>query len=197
MSNLRRKLVLVGDDAVGKTCLFTRFACDQFLEVYGRATFETYVAAVKVDEQVVELAVWDTSSREDFDDIRPLSYPDSQVVLLAYSIDDPTSLYSIEEKWLNEVTYFIHDEVAIILVGCKMDLRDDELPLEEVAKRSSRLVTYEEGLSVAMRIGAGQFLECSAKTGQGVAEIFEVAARAAIDHAKRRKSKSGSSCVAM
>ncbi|KAH8824310.1 P-loop containing nucleoside triphosphate hydrolase protein [Flagelloscypha sp. PMI_526] len=197
MSNLRRKLVLVGDDAVGKTCLFTRFARDQFLEVYGRATFETYVAAVKVDQQVVELAIWDTSSREEFDDIRPLSYPDSQVVLLAYSIDDPGSLYNIEKKWLNEFTYFVHDEVSIILVGCKMDLRDDKLPLEEVVKRSSRLVTYEEGLTVAMRIGAGQFLECSAKTGQGVAEIFEVAARAAIDHPKRRKSEAGRSCVVM
>jgi Ras homolog gene family, member A len=60
--------------------------------------FENYVADVEVDGKHVELALWDTSGLEDYDRLRPLSYPDSHVILICFSIDSPDSLDNVQEK---------------------------------------------------------------------------------------------------
>jgi small GTP-binding protein len=51
----------------------------------------------------VELALWDTAGQEDYDRLRPLSYPDTDVILLCFSIDSPVSLINVKEKWSPEV----------------------------------------------------------------------------------------------
>lgn len=60
--------------------------------------FENYVADVEVDGRHVELALWDTAGQEDYDRLRPLSYPDSHVVLICFAIDSPDSLDNVSEK---------------------------------------------------------------------------------------------------
>jgi small GTP-binding protein len=60
--------------------------------------FENYVADVEVDGKHVELALWDTAGQEDYDRLRPLSYPDSHVVLICFAIDSPDSLDNVQEK---------------------------------------------------------------------------------------------------
>ena len=52
----------------------------------------------------VELALWDTAGQEDYDRLRPLSYPDTDVILMCFSIDNPDSLENITEKWTPEVS---------------------------------------------------------------------------------------------
>lgn len=64
----------------------------------------------------VELALWDTAGQEDYDRLRPLSYPDTDVILMCFSIDSPDSLENIPEKWTPEVKHFCPN-VPIILVG--------------------------------------------------------------------------------
>lgn len=66
----------------------------------------------------VELALWDTAGQEDYDRLRPLSYPDTDVILMCFSIDSPDSLENIPEKWTPEVKHFCPN-VPIILVGNK------------------------------------------------------------------------------
>ena len=66
----------------------------------------------------VELALWDTAGQEDYDRLRPLSYPDTDVILMCFSIDSPDSLENIPEKWTPEVKHFC-PLVPIILVGNK------------------------------------------------------------------------------
>lgn len=51
----------------------------------------------------VELALWDTAGQEDYDRLRPLSYPDTDVILMCFSVDSPDSLENIPEKWTPEV----------------------------------------------------------------------------------------------
>ena len=136
----RKKLVIVGDGTCGKTCLLIVFSKDEFPEVYVPTVFENYVADIEVDNRQVsfymkvkrekingnkvELALWDTAGQEDYDRLRPLSYPDTDVILMCFSIDSPDSLQNIPEKWVPEVKHFCPN-VPIVLVGNKKDLRYD------------------------------------------------------------------------
>ncbi|CAG8518774.1 13101_t:CDS:2 [Acaulospora colombiana] len=153
-----------------------------------------YVADVEVDGRHVELALWDTAGQEDYDRLRPLSYPDSHVILICFAVDSPDSLDNVQEKWISEVMHFCAG-LPIILVGCKKDLRFDPKTIEELRKTSQRPVTPEEGMGVAQKIGAHKYLECSAKTGEGVREVFEHATRAAL--LTRKKKKSHSNCMVL
>ncbi|OLL22472.1 GTP-binding protein rhoA [Neolecta irregularis DAH-3] len=188
MADIRRKLVIVGDGACGKTCLLIVFSKSCFPHFYVPTVFENYVADVEVDGKHVELALWDTAGQEDYDRLRPLSYPDTHVVLICFSIDSPDSLDNVLEKWISEVMHFCPN-LPIILVGCKKDLRDDPKTIDELRKTSQRPVTREEGESVAKKIGAAKYLECSAKTNEGVRETFENATRAALSFQKKKSKR--------
>lgn len=136
------------------------------------------------------MALWDTAGQEDYDRLRPLSYPDSNVILICFAIDSPDSLDNVQEKWISEVLHFCQG-VPIILVGCKTDLRYDPKTIEELKRTSQRPVTTDEGQAIAQKIGALKYLECSAKTQEGVKEVFEHATRAAlmVKDKERKKTK--------
>lgn len=68
------------------------------LQSYVPTVFENYVAEVDCDGKKVELALWDTAGQEDYDRLRPLSYPDSHVILICYAVDSPDSLDNVREK---------------------------------------------------------------------------------------------------
>ncbi|KAI6072732.1 Ras-like protein family member C [Aix galericulata] len=188
MAAIRKKLVIVGDGACGKTCLLIVFSKDQFPEVYVPTVFENYIADIEVDGKQVELALWDTAGQEDYDRLRPLSYPDTDVILMCFSIDSPDSLENIPEKWTPEVKHFCPN-VPIILVGNKKDLRNDEHTRRELAKMKQEPVKPEEGRDMANRINAFGYLECSAKTKEGVREVFEMATRAGLQVRKNKKRR--------
>ncbi|KAG8875979.1 GTP-binding protein Rho1 [Tulasnella sp. 332] len=162
----RKKLVVVGNAGTGKTPLVIVFLRGIFLEVWVPTIFENYVVDVEVDGVRVELALWDTPGGGDYDRLRSLSYPDSHVILITFSIDSPDSLDSVQEKWISEVMCFCAG-LPIILIGCKKDLRHDPRTIEELQKTSQHPVTPEEGVAVAEKIGAKHYAECSARTGAG------------------------------
>ncbi|KAK6910730.1 GTP-binding protein rhoA [Kwoniella mangroviensis CBS 10435] len=193
---IRRKLVIVGDGACGKTCLLIVFSKGMFPEVYVPTVFENYVADVEVDGKKVELALWDTAGQEDYDRLRPLSYPDSHVILICFAIDSPDSLDNVQEKWISEVLHFCQG-LPIILVACKKDLRDDPKTVHDLARMNQKPVTRAEGLAVAQKIGAQGYVECSAKLGEGVKEVFQTATRHALMSKKSGRSKKGKGCVVL
>ncbi|XP_041459616.1 ras-like GTP-binding protein RHO [Lytechinus pictus] len=188
MAAIRKKLVIVGDGACGKTCLLIVFSKDQFPEVYVPTVFENYVADIEVDGKQVELALWDTAGQEDYDRLRPLSYPDTDVILMCFSIDNPDSLENIPEKWTPEVKHFCPN-VPVILVGNKKDLRMDENTKRELMKMKQEPVRTADAQSMSDKISAYKYLECSAKSNDGVREVFETATRAALQVKKKNKSK--------
>ncbi|XP_022081618.1 ras-like GTP-binding protein RHO [Acanthaster planci] len=188
MATIRKKLVIVGDGACGKTCLLIVFSKDHFPEVYVPTVFENYVADIEVDGKCVELALWDTAGQEDYDRLRPLSYPDTDVILMCFSIDNPDSLENISEKWTPEVRHFCPN-VPVILVGNKKDLRHDETTRLELARSKQEPVKTEEGRQMKDKIGACAYLECSAKTMEGVREVFDTATRAALMTRKPKRRR--------
>ncbi|XP_077443921.1 ras-like GTP-binding protein RHO [Stigmatopora argus] len=196
MCDTRKKLVVVGDGACGKTCLLIVFSKDEFPEVYVPTVFETYVADIEVDTKQVQLVLWDTAGQEDYDRLRPLSYPDTDVILMCFSVDSPDSLENIPEKWVPEVKHFCPN-VPIILVGNKKDLRNDENVRNSLSRLKLEPVRPEDGRAMAARIGAHDYLECSARTKEGIWEVFETAARAALQKKKSGRGRSLMRCVLM
>eukprot|EP00090_Calanus_glacialis_P037037 TRINITY_DN63438_c0_g1_i1.p1 TRINITY_DN63438_c0_g1~~TRINITY_DN63438_c0_g1_i1.p1 ORF type:complete len:208 (-),score=52.27 TRINITY_DN63438_c0_g1_i1:63-656(-) len=189
MATLNKKLVIVGDGACGKTCLLIVFSKDKYPEEYVPTVFENYVTDIEVDGHQVELVLWDTAGQEDYDRLRPLSYPDTNVILICFSVNSPDSFENIPERWVPEVKHFCPN-VPIILVGCKKDLRSDKETLANLAEMKQMPVREEEGLAMKEKIKADKYLECSAKTKEGVREVFEAATRAAI-YAKKKKHGNG------
>lgn len=151
--------------------------------------FENYVADVEVDGKTVKLALWDTAGGDDYDHLRSLVYPDSHVVLICFAIDSPDSFDKVQTKWDSEVKHFCPSRPAL-LVGCKKDLRNDPSTREKLNRISQRPVTPEEGENVAQEIGAKQYLECSARTGEGVREVFQFAARYSLLQNKHKNKPS-------
>ncbi|CAE6472746.1 unnamed protein product [Rhizoctonia solani] len=178
-TTIHRNLVIVGDGACGKTCLSLMLSKGEFPEIYVPTILEDHTVSVEVDTKHVELALWDTSGQDCYDRIRALIYPESHAILICFAIDWPTSLDNVREKWISEVMHFSAG-VPIILVGCKKDLRDDPKTIEELGKTGQKPVTAEEGMAVAQSIGARHYLECSAKSGEGVHEVLQYATRATL-----------------
>lgn len=118
--------------------------------------------------------LWDTAGQEDYDRLRPLSYPQTDVFLICFSLVLPTSFEHVKQKWYPEISHHCPG-VPIILVGNKMDLRDE---LEDL--HPSQVITYTQGLAMAKKIEAIKYIECSAKTGKGLKDVFHTAAELVI-----------------
>ena len=116
MSYIKLKLVIVGDGACGKTCLLMVFRNDEFPPDYVPTVFENYVKELTVDDKNIELELYDTAGQEDYDRLRPLSYPGSDVILVCYSVDSPNSCDNVKERWAPEVEQFC-PRVPVVLVG--------------------------------------------------------------------------------
>ncbi|KAI8636346.1 P-loop containing nucleoside triphosphate hydrolase protein [Parasitella parasitica] len=173
---LKRKIVIVGDGACGKTCLLSVFCKGFFPGDYIPTIFDNSVKDVVVDAETVVAELWDTAGQEDFDRLRTLSYPDSDVVLIAFSVDVPESLENITEKWMPEVKRYCPD-LPFLLVGCKTDLRHDQKTIQELEKQSLKPITTHQGREAAAKVGAYMYVECSAKMEKGVNEVFTSAIR--------------------
>ncbi|KAG9304883.1 hypothetical protein G9A89_010745 [Geosiphon pyriformis] len=176
---IQRKLVVLGDGAIGKTSLLNVFTQGYFPQVYEPTVFENYVHDIWVDNQQVELSLWDTAGQEEFDRLRALSYADTHVIMICFSVDNRDSLENIESKWMEEIVENCPG-VKIVLVALKCDLRTDENTRRNMSRYGLKPVSYEEGLLVARNIQASRYLECSAKHNRGVKEAFEQAAQVSI-----------------
>ncbi|KAK9463611.1 P-loop containing nucleoside triphosphate hydrolase protein [Lipomyces oligophaga] len=176
---IRRKLVIVGDGACGKTSLLSVFTLGEFPKEHLPTVFETYVTDCRVDGKSVQLALWDTAGQEEYERLRPLSYSRAHVVLVGFAVDTPDSLDNVSAKWIIEINELCPD-IPIILVGLKKDLRQDARAIEEMRKANRRFISPSEAELVARQVGARKYLECSALTGEGVDNVFEAATRASL-----------------
>lgn len=175
-------------------------------EVYVPTVFENYVADCEVDGTHYEVGLYDTAGQEDYDRLRPLSYPDADGIVITFAIDNPGSLDNVQvnciylmylstrtnleqEKWISEILHFCPG-TPILLMGCKQDLRHDSETILQLRKEESKPVTTADAQEVRKRIGAIGYVETSSKTGEGVRNAMEVIIRGAIEiKRKRHKEK--------
>ncbi|KYK58936.1 hypothetical protein DCS_00063 [Drechmeria coniospora] len=192
---VQRKLVLLGDGASGKTSLLNVFTRGYFPTVYEPTVFENYVHDIFVDNVHIELSLWDTAGQEEFDRLRSLSYDDTDLIMLCYSVESKDSLENVESKWVGEIADNCPG-VKLVLVALKCDLREaDDYDVAEASNAADGeqpaekgpIISYDQGLEVARRIGASRYLECSAMKNRGVNEAFTEAARVALSVKKDRE----------
>ncbi|ODV87086.1 hypothetical protein CANARDRAFT_26518 [[Candida] arabinofermentans NRRL YB-2248] len=175
------KCVVVGDGAVGKTCLLISYTTNQFPEDYVPTVFDNYSANVMIGDEKVTLNLWDTAGQEEYDRLRPLSYQQTEIFLICFSIVEPTSFQNVKNKWIPEIKHHSPKDILILLVGTKLDLRDDPHILDQLEENGLSPITQEQGLSLAKEIGCINYLECSAASQQGVSELFDYAIKSVLD----------------
>jgi len=182
------KCVVVGDGAVGKTCLLISYTTNAFPGEYIPTVFDNYSANVMVDGKPINLGLWDTAGQEDYDRLRPLSYPQTDVFLVCFSVISSSSFENVKTKWVPEIQHHAPN-VPILLVGTKSDLRKDDSTIKQLNSRSQSMVTLEAAQRMAKEIGAVNFLECSALTQEGLKQVFDDAIRAAMSTPNKPKGK--------
>lgn len=132
-----------------------------------------------VDSKPINLGLWDTAGQEDYDRLRPLSYPQTGVFLICFSLVSPPSFENVKTKWYPEITHHAPG-TPIILVGTKLDLRDDRDTVDKLKEKRQAPVSYAQGSQCAKDIGAVKYLECSALTQKGLKAVFDEAIHVAL-----------------
>ncbi|ERM98635.1 hypothetical protein AMTR_s00109p00095870 [Amborella trichopoda] len=157
------KCVTVGDGAVGKTCMLICYTSNKFPTDYVPTVFDNFSANVIVDGSIVNLGLWDTAGQEDYSRLRPLSYRGADVFVLAFSLLSRASYENVLKKWMPELRRFAPN-VPIVLVGTKLDLRDDKGYFAD--HHGAVSITSTQGEELRKQIGAAAYIECSSKTQQ-------------------------------
>jgi len=181
------KLVVIGDGAVGKTCLLISYAKKEFPRDYIPTVFDNYVVNITAGDQNIELGLWDTAGQEEYDRLRPLSYANANVFLLCFSVISPVSFENVSAKWYPELMHFCPD-TPFILVGTKSDMKNDQAEINKLREQGQSAITTEQGENLARKLGAIKYMECSAKTQENLKEVFDEAVRSVLRPQKKKKS---------
>jgi len=176
------KVVLVGNGGVGKTTLGIVYTSGETPQEYIPTVFNVEEQTKTIDGKEFSISVWDTAGQEDYDRLRPLSYPETDVFVLCYSVwhkKNPdscaySSYEAVKQLWLPELAHHCPD-TPILLVACKIDLRDHENNDDDV-----NIFSYEDGLAMAEKIGAKGYAECCCYPIKGVKAVFRKAVRIAV-----------------
>ncbi|UYV70250.1 CDC42, partial [Cordylochernes scorpioides] len=174
------KCVVVGDGAVGKTCLLISYTTNKFPSEYVPTVFDNYAVTVMIGGEPYPLGLFDTAGQEDYDRLRPLSYPQTDVFLVCFSVVSLSSFENVKEKWVPEITHHCQ-KTPFLLVGTQIDLRDDAATIEKLAKNKQKPISCEQGDKLAKELKAVKYVECSALTQKGLKNVFDEAILAALE----------------
>ena len=155
---IRYKLILFGDEAVGKTSLVQRYVNDKFDDNYiSTLGYNVYEKRVLCGERVVSLMIYDIGGQEKFADIRKMYAQGADTALIVYDVTNKESFDNVK-KWKNNLQRIAGD-IPFIIIGNKVDLEN-------------RQVDSILGENLYMELGAMDFFETSAKTSQNVELVF-------------------------
>ena len=174
------KLVFLGEQAVGKTSIITRFMYDTFETTYQATIGIDFLSkTLYLDDRTVRLQLWDTAGQERFRSLIPSYIRDSSVAVIVYDVTNKTSFQNCD-KWIEDVRSERGGEVIIMLVGNKTDLSD------------KRQVSAEEGEAKAKKLNV-LFIETSAKANVNIKQMFRKLAEALPGQPDSSKTAQGDS----
>ncbi|KAL1449527.1 hypothetical protein WDU94_002024 [Cyamophila willieti] len=194
-TNKAHKITVVGDGMVGKTCLLMTYTTKLFPQEYVPTVFENYAGTITDrTDRVYNVTLWDTAGQEDYERLRPLSYPNTDCFLLCFSINSRASYENIFSKWYPELNHYC-PRVPIILVGKLSSSQSHLAKHSSIHKKRVDLVTTKQGKRMARKIKAAKYMECSAKLNEGLDEVFLEAVQRSAN--EKNYGKKCCSCVLM
>ena len=175
------------------------YTSNDFPNDYVPTVFDNYVATVAINNKTISLGLWDTAGQEEFDSLRPLSYPGTDIFLLCFCVIYEPSYTNLRDKWKPEVMKHCPNALMMV-VGTKMDLRDNAAEIKKVQDQGMRILTPEDGEKLMDELGCSCYMECSALTRKGLKEVFDKACTLVLDHNAEQnkpenKEKNRKKCV--
>jgi len=175
------KCGVVGDGTVGKTTLLLSYITQAFITEYTPTVFDNFSAIEEVNDEVINVILWDTAGQDDYAQIRTTCYNNCRydVFLLCFSVIHRDSFDNIKYKWLPELKQH-SSGTPFILVGTKNDLRDDNNPNH---------IPQKEGAKRAKEIKATTYVECTSRDPASVGKVVMEAVSIVLEADKQRKQK--------
>ena len=162
MSDEIYRVVLLGKQATGKTCIIAQFINGSFDPgTISSLTAQFIRKTIQfADERNITLDIWDTAGQEKYKALAKIYYKDAKVVILVYDITDESSFIEMKEFWYEQVKLYGKKDVIFAVAANKNDLEED------------RKISDEEGRKFANEIGA-IFASTSAKSASGIQALFD------------------------
>lgn len=145
---------------------------NSYLQTLNKDLFETLLTLSRIGDEPYTLGLFDTAGQEDYDRLRPLSYPQTDVFLVCFSVTSPASFENVREKWFPEVHHHCPG-VPCLIVGTQTDLRDDPNVREKLSRQKMQPIRKEDGDRMAKELGAVKYVECSALTQYKLKDVFD------------------------
>ncbi|XP_047480974.1 ras-related protein ced-10-like [Penaeus chinensis] len=168
------KITVVGDGTVGKTCLLISYTSGEFPVEYVPTVFDNYAGSHTVEGRSYAMTLWDTAGQEEYERLRPLSYPGTHVFIVCFALDNRASFENVSSKWLPELKQHC-PKAPVVLVGTKKDVRN------------LNVLSPRDGKKLCKKCSLSKYVECSAKTQEGVQEVFTYATMAAVGLTPRQR----------
>ena len=181
MASLDVKIMVVGDGSVGKTCMLISYTTNSFPGEYVPTVFDNYTANAIVDGHPINLGLWDTAGSDEYNTLRPLSYPGTDVFIICFSLVSPETYENVKKKWAPEVSHF-NPKTPIVLVGTKLDMRSKPETIQSLKENGLEPIEESAGQRLCKEIGAYSYVECSALDQTNLPKVFEEAVKAAQNH---------------
>ena len=189
------KVVVVGDGAVGKTCLITAYCEDRFPTDYIPTVSDTYEGPTEYEGKEVALKIWDTAGQHEFKAVRPVAYNDADCFVVCFDLSKKETLENACNAWKKELVSLGPRNCPKVLCGTKKDLRDHKMSKGE---NLDELVSEKDGNAAAEDFKFFGYVECSAKLFENCGAVFFEAIRAAemmrAEIGKQPTKESGCSC---
>jgi small GTP-binding protein len=157
-NNIKYKIMLLGNMAVGKSSIMYRFTEDNFnVNMMGTAGIDIKKKKIKLNDTEITLMIYDTAGHDRFRQITKSQYKGSKGIILIYDVTDRKAFESVSD-WMDHIKTNADSGVEIILVGNKIDM-------------TNRTITEEEGKALSNKYNV-QIIETSALTGYNIEKAF-------------------------
>jgi small GTP-binding protein len=166
------KVMFIGDHDTGKTCNLISYCTNSFTEENDIDLYENSNKNIKINSKDYSVYLRDTYPDPNYDHRRLLSYPDTDVFVICYDVQNESSLENIKSKWIPEISYHCPN-TPYLIVANKIDLRENDDLIQILKEKERTMVTYETGYNFAIKNGSKYYCECSAKTQEGLKNVYE------------------------
>lgn len=171
------KVVVVGDTFTGKTSIINR-ACFDTAPLEDEQTTigaKTTEYTPKLPNNSCTLSIWDTAGQERYRSIVPMYFREARLIIIVFDI---TKRQTFEDLpfWLSSIRDSVGEKVPILFIGNKLDLIDERNVSHMEAREWSENLTGHKIVA---------YMETSAQTGEGISEVFELAAEYLLSEEQR------------